>query len=64
MLKENEIKIRSDFPHATSFKIDRRYIHVTCTVPCKLRAPEDFLKRGYNLLGMSAVRVAYYGQDS
>jgi len=64
MLKENEMKIPSDFPHAASFKIDRRYIHVTCTVPCKLRAPEDFLKRWYNLLDMSVMCVAYYGLDS
>ena len=27
-------------------------------VPCELRAPEEFLKRRYNLLGMSAMRVA------
>jgi len=34
------------------------------TVPCELRAPEDFLKRRYNLLRMSAMRVAYYGLAS
>jgi len=33
-------------------------------VPCELQAPEDFLKRRYNLLDMSAMRVAYYGLDS
>jgi len=31
---------------------------------CELRAPEDFLKRRYNLLGMSTMRVAYYGLNS
>jgi len=34
------------------------------TVPCELRAPEDFLKIRYNLLEISALRVAYYGLDS
>jgi len=33
-------------------------------VPRELRAPEDFLKRRYNLLDMSTMRVAYYGLDS
>jgi len=33
-------------------------------ISCELRAPEDFLKRRYNLLDMSAMRVAYYGLDS
>jgi len=28
-------------------------------VPRELRAPKDFLKRRYNLLDMSAMRVAY-----
>ena len=33
-------------------------------VPCEFRAPEDFPKRRYNLLDMSAMRVAHYGLDS
>jgi len=28
--------------------------------PCELRAPEDFLKRRYNLLDTSATRVVHY----
>jgi len=46
---------------------NRKLLHLYCSgevkVPCELRAPEDFPKRRYNLLDMSAVRVAYYGQD-
>jgi len=39
-------------------------VSLTRGVPCELRAPEDFLKRRYNLLDMSGMRVAYYGLDS
>jgi len=40
------------------------YYSNMCHIPCELRAPEDFLERRYNLLDMSAMRVAYYGLDS
>jgi len=72
--KSNDISNRwisaNGIEYCHDFKYNRKNVEVRLnvddrvSVPCELRAPEDFLKGRYNLLDVSVMRVVYYGLDS